>query len=180
MPTIASKPPTTLLTVHGIARDRAPADHLLHALKEAGFSPTAISILFLDRQPPLQQPRRRTIRPAPESSTDIRGIVASLDGVRSIVLPSDTYLIVAGPLARALKPAVPNAIAAALMTFGVLPLDATRLAQRAFDGAFLVAVHSEDRDEAARAQAIFREQKAELITQGGTVDWAQGKLDLFS
>ncbi len=178
MPTTTLSP-TTLFTVHGIARDRAPADHLLHALKEAGFGPGSISLLFLDRKPPTSQSRGRTIRPAPESSTDIRGIVASLDEVRSVMLPSSTYLIVAGPLGRALKPAQPNAIAAALMTFGVLPLDATRRAQRAYDGAFLVGVHTENSDEAARAQTVFREQQAELITQGGSVDWAQGKLDLF-
>lgn len=171
---------TTLITVHGVARDRAPADHLLHALKEAGFAPAAISILFLDRQPQAHQPPRRSVRPVPESSTDIRGIVASLDGVRSLLLPSSTSLIVAGPLARAIKPSHPHAIAAALMTFGVLPLDATHRAQRALDGAFLIALHTESRDESARAQAIFRAQQAENITQGGSVDWAQAKFDLFN
>ncbi len=157
----------TLPSVYCLARDRAPADRILHDLKESGFANTGISILFLDRQARAGDfDPDRPVVPAAPSSTDIRGVVGWLDGARSLRLPGVAPLIVAGPLANVFHAALGGGIAGALEAAGLGGPESARLAQRVLGGAFLIAAHSEKPEAIGRAAAIFREEQAEECAVG--------------
>lgn len=162
-----SHPTTAVHCLHGLVRDRGPADRILYGLKEAGFAPTAISILFVDRRTlPRPSAAGMDLVPPPESSTDIRGFVAELAGARAVPISGAASFIVAGPLAEVFHPSTVRDAAAALSTFGLSEPVAANFARRVVDGAFLIIVHSNSVESSQRARALFVAEHADQITPG--------------
>lgn len=155
-------------SVFTIAPNRATADRIVHELKVAGYANTEISVLFLVRPharvagASTTPERSEAVAPAP-SSTEIRGVIAWIDGARSVVIPGVEPLIAAGPIAIGLTAKTVGGIAGGLGDFGVPDTEAARYEHRINEGAILVGVHSENPEAGARARDLFGEAGGEAM-----------------
>ncbi len=162
--------PTLQLTeprasLHFVARDRAPLDRVLHNLKEVGYAANEISVLFMVRRELRRgRPAARPDESPPPSSTDIRGVVAWLDGAQAVVIPGSAPLIVAGPLARSFHPVSPNGIVDALVSIGLSEAEARRCVYQVLDGGFLIVVRSDHAVGLERAQLIFEAEAGAAVS----------------
>jgi hypothetical protein len=155
-------------SVFCIAASRGRADRIVHELKEADFSSTDISVIFLDRSPGSQS---RTNNAAPASATaaatqsggEIRGVLGWIAGIRSLVIPGIGPLIAAGPVAAILSSKTLGGIAGGLADFDVPQVEAVRYEGRIKDGSILIAVHSENPEKSDQARGIFAGNGAENV-----------------
>jgi hypothetical protein len=155
-------------SVFCISASRGRADRLVHDLKEADFSGSDLSVLFLDRSPTGLRPGAKgtpgsvTSAAAPPSA-EIRGVLSWIAGIRSIVIPGVGPLIAAGPVAAALSSATVGGIAGGLIAFDVPQVEAARYDGRIMGGDILIAVHSENPERSNQAREIFTANEAESI-----------------
>jgi hypothetical protein len=140
-------------SLFSIAPDRATADRLLHELKEADLPHLGISVLFLDRHPATAN--------GPPSSSEIRGVVAWLEGVRTVTIPGVGSAIVAGPVAAYLGPDMVGGLARGLTDFGIPDQEAERYAGRIHQGEYFIGVRTETSDVTSRARDLFSSSGAE-------------------
>jgi hypothetical protein len=155
-------------SVFCIAESRGRADRIVHDLKEANFSSTDLSVLFLDgtasdgpasAAKPLTAKNVLTAR----SAGEIRGVLGWIAGIRSLVIPGVGPLIGAGPVAAALSSVTLGGIAGGLLDFDVPQVEASRYEGRIKDGCILISVHSENPEKSDQARGIFTENEAENI-----------------
>jgi len=151
-----------------ISASRGRADRIVHDLKEAGFSGSDLSVLFLDRSTTDRRPGNKGIPASPISavappSTEIRGVLGWIPGIRLLLIPGVAPLIAAGPIAAALSSATVGGIAGGLIDFNVPQVEAARYEGRINDGDMLIAVHSENPESSDQARAIFTANEAENI-----------------
>jgi hypothetical protein len=150
-------------SVFCIASSRGRADRIVHDLKEAAFAGTDISVLFLDGSVAATKRPAAAAVPAAQSSSEIRGVLGWIAGIRSIVIPGVDPLIAAGPVAAAMGSATVGGIAGGLIDFDVPHVEASRYESRIKDGQILIAVHSENPEMSDRAREIFTANEAEAI-----------------
>ena len=150
-------------SVFCIAPNRATADRLLHDLKVAEFASSAISVLFLDRKPAAAASGTAPRPAAAASSTEIRGVVAWLEGIRTVSIPGVGPLIAAGPVAVGFGPATTGGIAGGLTDFDIPDTEAARYEDRILQGEILIGVHSENPEACARARDLFGAGGAEKM-----------------
>ena len=155
-------------SVFCIAPSRGRADRIVHELKEAEFSNTVISVLFLDRsagdeRAGSNKPSASAGAPASRSTGEIRGVFSWIDGIRSLTIPGVGPLIAAGPVAAALSSTTVGGVAGGLVDFDVPQVEAARYEARIKDGQILIAVHSENPEMSDHAREIFTANEAEAI-----------------
>lgn len=161
--------------VYAIATSDAQAVRIGNRLRNAGFSPSDISVLAPDRG--TRDMGHENATKAPEGAVAgagtgaiLGGALGWLAGIGSLAIPGVGPLIAAGPILAALSgAAVGGTVGGAtggLVGLGIPEYEAQQYAGKLKEGNILLAVHVEDSDEAATARKILSEEKAESISTG--------------
>lgn len=160
--------------VFGIAQTEAQAIAIVDQLKAAGFSRDDISVLFPDKTGTRDFAHEQHTK-APEGAATgagaggvLGGALGWLAGIGTLAIPGLGPFIAAGPIMAALSGAAAGAalggLTGALIGMGIPEYEAKRYEGRVKEGNILISVHAEDRDERARAKAIFEQAGAEDIS----------------
>jgi hypothetical protein len=155
-------------SVFCIALSRGRAGRIVLDLKEAMFSNTEISALFLDQSAIASHAAGQEIRLAEDespiqSAAVICGVMAWIAAVACRVVPGIDPIIAAGPIASTLSDAEGGSVANGLIDLGVPHAEARRYEGRIKDGNILVSVHTESSDKSDQAREIFSAAGAEDI-----------------
>lgn len=161
--------------VYAIANSDAQAVRIGNRLRNAGFSPSDISVLAPDRG--VRDMGHQNATKAPEGAAAgagtgaiLGGALGWLAGIGALAIPGVGPLIAAGPILAALSgAAVGGTVGGAtggLVGLGIPEYEAQQYAGKLREGNILLAVHVEDSDEAATARKILTEEKAESISTG--------------
>lgn len=160
-----------------IARSDTQARSIVTALKDAGFRGADISVLFPDTEGSRDFAHEQHTK-APEGAATgaatggvLGGVVGFLAGIGTLAIPGVGPLIAAGPILAALSGAGAGAavggVTGALVGAGIPEYEAKLYEGKIREGNILIAVHTDDADQRARAKDIFEDQLAEDITTTG-------------
>lgn len=160
-----------------IASSMVQAEAIVSELKQAGFSNDDISALFPDTTGTRDFAHEQATK-APEGATAgagaggaLGGALGWLAGIGALAIPGVGPLIAAGPVMAALGGAAVGAtvggLGGALVGMGIPEFEARQYEGKVRDGNILISVHTEDRDERARAKDIFKRAGAEDIASSG-------------
>lgn len=158
------------ISVLCLATSRAQAEHIVDQLRLAGFSSNDISALFADHGT-TRDFAHETHTKAPEGAATgagtggvIGGALGWLAGIGAFAIPGIGPFIAAGPILAALSGAAIGAtvggITGCLIGMGIPEIEAKRYEGKLQEGNILIAVHTEDSDEVARAKEIFETAEA--------------------
>jgi len=155
-------------SVFCIALSRGRAGRIVLDLKEARFSSTEISALFLDQNASFT---RTTGTDASSQSGDpviqtadvISGVMTWIAAVACRVIPGTEPIIAAGPIAAVLNSETVSGVADSLIDLGVPQVEAKLYEDRIKGGHILLSVHAEKENESERARQIFIAAGAEDI-----------------
>jgi hypothetical protein len=161
--------------VYAIATSDAQAVRIGNRLRNAGFSPSDISVLAPDRG--VRDMGHQNSTKAPEGAVAgggtgaiLGGALGWLAGIGSLAIPGVGPLIAAGPILATLTgAAVGGAVGSAtggLVGLGIPEYEAQQYAGKLREGNILLCVHVEDSEEAGKARQILSEEKAESISTG--------------
>jgi len=156
---------------------RAQAEQIVGRLEAAGFSNNDISVLFPDKETTRDFAHEKNTK-APEGAATgagtggvLGGAFGWLAGIGALAIPGVGPFIAAGPLLAALSGAAVGAavggIAGGLIGMGIPELEAKRYEGKIKQGNLLISVHTEDSDEAKRAEQIFKDANAQDICTTG-------------
>jgi hypothetical protein len=159
--------------VFGLAKTEAQAISMVERLKAAGFSPNDISVLFPDKSGTKDFAYEQHTK-APEGAAAgagtgglLGGALGWLVGIGALAIPGLGPFIAAGPIMAALSGAAAGAalggLTGALIGMGIPEYEAKRYEGKIKEGNILVSVHTDDRDERARARRILEEAGAEDV-----------------
>jgi hypothetical protein len=162
--------------VYCLATSDAQAVRIANRLRNAGFSPSDISILAPDRGGTRDLGHENATK-APEGAAAgastgalLGGALGWLAGIGALAIPGLGPLIAAGPILAALSGlAVGGTVGGftgALIGLGVPEFEAQQYAGKLKEGNILMSVHADGSDEAAKIRKIFTEEKAENIATG--------------
>jgi hypothetical protein len=155
-------------SVFCIALSRGRAGRIVLDLKEARFSNTEISALFLDQsantgRAVANEAVSTAGEPLVQPADVICGVMSWIAAVACHVVPGADPIIAAGPIATALCEAPVSGVADSLIDFGLPKTEARRYEGRIKDGHILVSVHTESTDKSDQAREIFTAAGAEDI-----------------
>ena len=161
-------------TVVCLTQDRAQAEQIVTALRDGNFSNTGISVVLPDVAP------AQALQPVEDNKsaegaaigagtgTVIGGVLGWLVGIGMLTLPGIGPLLAAGPIVAALSGAAVGGtvggVAGGLTGLGFSDDEVNRYLGRIKEGHALVAVHSDDEAELARARTLFLAHGAEIVT----------------
>jgi hypothetical protein len=159
--------------VFGLAKTEAQAISMVERLKAAGFSPNDISVLFPDKTGTKDFAYEQHTK-APEGAAAgagtgglLGGALGWLVGIGALAIPGLGPFIAAGPIMAALSGAAAGAalggLTGTLIGMGIPEYEAKRYEGKVKEGHILVSVHTDDRDERARAKRILEEAGAEDV-----------------
>ena len=155
-------------SVFCIALSRGRAGRIVLDLKEAEFSNTEISALFLDQSANAAR-RASTGNTVTLDETMIQpaevicGVMVWIAAVGCHIIPGVDPIIAAGPLAAALSDETVGGVFDGLTNLGVPHEEARRYEGRGKNGHILVSVHTDNPDFGVRAREIFAAAGAEDI-----------------
>ena len=160
--------------VYGTSPSRESTEALVMRLKEAGFSPDDISVLFRDKHESADFAKDKDTKAPQGAATGgvagagLGAVLGWLAGVGSLAIPGAGPFIAAGPIMGALSGgAVGGAtggIIGALVGLGLPDEEAKRYDEKIRSGNALVSVHADSIDEKNRAEHILSEAGAENIS----------------
>lgn len=161
-------------SVFRIASSDLQANEIVSQLKSAGFSLNDISVLFPDKSGTRDFAHEHNTK-APEGATVgagaggvVGGALGLMAGIGLLAIPGLGPFIAAGPIMAALSGIAAGAtvggIAGALIGMGIPEMEAKRYEDKVKGGNILISVHSEDRDEIKRAEAVFENLRATDIS----------------
>src|SRR5262245_1627552 len=161
--------------VYAIAKTDAQAVRIGNRLRNAGFSPSDISVLAPDRG--VRDMGHTNSTKAPEGATAgagtgaiLGGALGWLAGIGTLAIPGVGPLIAAGPILATLTGAAVGGsvggAAGGLVGLGVPEYEAQQYEGKLRQGNILLCVHVENSEEAGRARQILSEEKAENISTG--------------
>ena len=161
-------------SVFGILNSRQQAETVVDRLKNSGFYPNDISMLFADTSGTKDFAIEHDTK-APEGATTggstgfvVGGILGWLAGIGSLAIPGLGPFIAAGPIMAALSGAAVGTavggIVGALVGMGMPEFEARRYESKIKDGNILVSVHTEDSGGIDRATGILKECNVEDIS----------------
>jgi hypothetical protein len=159
--------------VFGLAKTEAQAIDMVERLKAAGFSANDISVLFPDKSGTKDFAYEQHTK-APEGAAAgagtgglLGGALGWLVGIGALAIPGLGPFIAAGPIMAALSGAAAGAalggLTGALIGLGIPEYEAKRYEGKIKEGNILISVHTDDRDERARAKRILEEAGAEDV-----------------
>lgn len=157
--------------------NNAQAANVVDRLKVAGFSNNDISVLMPDKTGTRDFAHDNATK-APEgaavgagSGAALGGALGWLTGIGALAIPGLGPLIAAGPIMAALSGAAiggtVGGLTGALVGMGIPEFEAKRYEGKVKGGNALISVHSENKDETARAKEIFKQAGAEDIASAG-------------
>jgi hypothetical protein len=163
--------------VFGIYPHHTSVDRGVDALKVAGFSNSAISVLFPENEGTKDFAHEKSTK-APEGASAGAGTGAVLGGglgwlvgIGALAIPGLGPFIAAGPIMAALAGAgvggAVGGLTGALIGMGIPEYEAKRYEGRVKDGGILLSVHSNNSDEVKRAKAILEGTGAQDISSTG-------------
>lgn len=142
------------------AASRHQTDRILYRLKDSGFSPADISVLFPDMS------FARELSAGDDAGyrqSATAGALGWLAGIGALSIPGAGPFMVAGPLLVALSGDALGGVTGALGRFGITEDQARCYQEQLRDGAVLISVHTDDAGELIAAQETFEDLGAELI-----------------
>src|SRR5918911_648201 len=156
-----------------IATSEFQAESIVNELKVAGFSDNDISVLFPDKTGSKDFAHEHHTK-APEGAAAgagtggvLGGALGWLVGIGALAIPGLGPFIAAGPIMAALSGAAAGAtlggMTGALIGWGIPEYEAKRYEGKIKEGNILISVHTEDRDERARAKQILEEAGADDV-----------------
>ncbi len=165
--------------VYCIAPNRAAAESIVDALKNAGFASSEISVLMADKAGTREFAEDQDTK-VPESAATGAGagvgfgaVLGWLAGIGMLAIPGVGPFIAAGPIMGALGGAAAGGalggIIGALVGMGIPEDDAKEYDSRIQTGGVLVSVHTESTAQIVAAKEIFRRAGAENINSTGAV-----------
>src|SRR3954465_16072390 len=161
-------------TVVCMTQDREQAEKIVSALRDGNFSNTGISVVLPDVAPsqPLQpvEDNKSAEGAAIGAGTGgvIGGVLGWLAGIGALALPGVGPLLAAGPIVAAISGAAVGGtvggVAGGLAGLGFSDDEVNRYLGRIKEGHALVAVHSDDAAELARARDLFVRFGGEIVS----------------
>jgi hypothetical protein len=159
------------LATFAVFPDSTSFEAAIDGLRAAGFRATDISAVLPDRANTNKDLAHQINTKAPEgiaagagTGAAIGGVLGWLAGVGAIAIPGIGPLLAAGPIVAALAGAgaagAAGGLVGGLVGAGMPEIEAKRYAGRLREGGYLISVHCDDRDWAARAREV-------LTTSGG-------------
>jgi len=147
---------------------------ITESLKSAGFHHDDISVLLADHSKTRDFADEK-VAGTPEGTVTGAGAGGMLGaalgwlvGIGSLAIPGAGLFLAAGPLLATLggltAGAVAGGLGGALIGMGISDEDARGYERRLNAGNILISVHIHDRDQMARAKAIFERESAEEIS----------------
>jgi hypothetical protein len=163
----------TDLATFSVFPDRASFEAAIEALRAAGFRASDISAVLPDREHTTKDFAHEIHTKAPEgiaagagTGAAVGGVLGWLVGIGAIAIPGIGPLIAAGPIVAALAGAgaagAAGGLVGGLIGAGMPEIEAKRYAGRIREGGYLLSVHCDDKEWAARAR--------EVITSSGGQD----------
>ena len=160
-------------SVFAIYTTRSDVDSAINALKQAGFSNSAISILLPENVHTGELATERTTK-APEgaavgvgSGAALGGALGWLVGVGALAIPGIGPVIAAGPLVACLAGigigGAFGGFAGSLVGMGIPEYEAKQYEGRLLKGGILVAVHCETGEQVNRAKDVFQSTGAQDV-----------------
>ena len=156
-----------------LAQTEAQAIWIVDQLRAAGFSSNDISVLFPDTTGTKDFAHEQHTKVPEGTATGagtggvLGGALGWLVGIGALAIPGLGPFIAAGPIMAALSGAAAGAtlggMTGALIGWGIPEYEAKRYEGKIREGNLLISVHTEDRDERARAKQIFAQARAEDI-----------------
>jgi hypothetical protein len=153
-------------SVIGLAATRTMAEGVVDKLHAAGFSYDDVSVLMADKSGSRDFAHEKNTK-APEGVATgattggaIGGTLGLLASIGALVIPGIGPFIAAGPLVAALSGVAAGAavggIAGGLIGLGIPEYEAKRYEGKVREGNILISVHTENSDEADRAEQIMK------------------------
>lgn len=164
-------------SVFCLAMDEGQAIRIVDQLKNEGFANDDISVLLPDKSSTREFAHEKGTK-APEGAVTgaasggvIGGALGWLAGIGALAIPGLGPFIAAGPIMAALSGAAVGAtaggIVGSLVGMGIPEYEAKRYQNRIREGRILIAVHSENSDQARMAKQVFEDSGAEDIATAG-------------
>lgn len=156
-----------------LATSRAQAELIVDDLRLEGFTSNDISALFADHGTSRDFAHEKHTK-APEGAAAgastggaVGGALGWLAGIGMLAIPGVGPFVAAGPVLAALSGAAIGAtvggIAGSLIGLGIPEIEARRYEGKLREGNILIAVHTEDSNDIARAKKIFERAEASDI-----------------
>ncbi len=149
------------------------AENLVSNLKASGFSNDKISALMPDKNVTKDMGHEKHSK-APEGTATgagagalVGGALGLLAGIGALAIPGAGPFIAAGPIMAALSGVAlgtsVGGVAGGLIGFGIPEYEAKQYEGKIKDGNILLSVHTDNRDEAKRAEEIMKANGARDI-----------------
>jgi hypothetical protein len=163
-------------SVYCTTRTVEQAEHIVLALKQAGFTSDDISALLPDRRGTRDFAHEHHTK-APEGATagGVLGLgvgagLGWLAGIGALAIPGVGPFIAAGPIMAALGGAAvgtaTGGIIGALVGMGIPEFEAKRYDAKIREGSILISVHTESSHQRDVAREIFKSGNADDISTG--------------
>jgi hypothetical protein len=161
-------------SVFGIATTQGQAERIVEQLQAEGFATSEISVLMPDTGGTRDIGHVKATK-APEGATTgaatggaTGGVLGLLAGIGALAIPGVGPFIAAGPIMGALSGAAVGAatggVVGGLIGLGIPEIEAKRYEEKLKKGNYLVAVHTDESEDADRAKHIFEAAGAEDIS----------------
>jgi len=161
-------------SVFAIATTQGQVERIIEQLQNHGFAASEISVLMPDTSGTADFGHVKSSKASEGVAAGAAtggvagGALGLLAGIGSLAIPGLGPFIAAGPIMAALSGAAVGAatggIVGGLIGLGIPEIEAKRYETKLRKGNYLVAVHTEDGDQADRAKAIFKEAGAEDVS----------------
>ncbi len=156
-----------------IVQTRPQVESIVSSLQASGFANSDIAVLFPDKSGTKDFAHEHNTK-APEGAIAgvgaggaVGGTLGLLAGIGALAIPGLGPFIAAGPILAALSGAAAGAavggITGALVGLGIPEMEAKTYEGKIKGGNMLVSVHVEDSEMLKRAEAIFKDAKAQDI-----------------
>jgi hypothetical protein len=159
--------------VFGIATNEGQAGGIICLLRAAGFSDTAVSVLYPEERSNEDCAGEQHTKASLGAATGATGgailgiFVGWMAAIGAIAVPGLGPLIAAGPILAALEGAAGGAAAGALtgalIGMGISELDAKLYEGNVKAGGILMSVKTEDSEQRIRATELFEDAGAESV-----------------
>ena len=160
-----------------IVPTESQADVIVSSLKDAGFCNTDISVLMPDKAGVRDMGHEKHSK-APEGTSTgagagavVGGALGWLAGIGALAIPGVGPFVAAGPIMAALSGAAIGAatggVTGGLIGLGIPEYEAKQYEGKLREGNILLSVHTENGDEAKRAEEIFKAAGAKDVKRTG-------------
>lgn len=172
-------------SVYCIAKNNSQAQRIVERLRNEGFTPDDISVLFPDQAGNKELAIGNSTK-LPEGTAIgagtgavVGGALGWTVGIGALAIPGLGPFIAAGPILAALSGMAAGGtlggLSGGLIGMGIPEYEAQRYETKVRAGNFLISVHTDNGDQSARVRQIFTDEGAEDISTGSEATTASGR-----